>query len=124
MVLVIDDEADIQGLLLDVLSSEGIEAEAAGPLDALEALDRLCPNVVLLDISMPRKDGLETCRALRASVAGRDVPIIMVTASHRPEDAIGAFEVGANDYLAKPFSLSQLRAKAQTWLLRTARPGV
>ncbi len=69
---------------------------------------------------MPKKDGLETCRALRAREAGRDIPVIMLTASRRPEDVIEAFQAGANDYLVKPFALAQLRAKTQTWLLRQA----
>ena len=68
----------------------------------------------------PKKDGLETCRALRALEAGRDIPVIMLTASRHPEDVIEAFQAGANDYLVKPFALAQLRAKTQTWLLRQA----
>ena len=121
--LVADDDPTLAGVVAEALEDDFQVVQALDGEEALAKAEAERPDVVLLDISMPRKDGLETCRALRASAAGRDVPIIMVTASSRPEDAIGAFEVGANDYLAKPFSLSQLRAKAQTWLLRTVRPG-
>jgi DNA-binding response OmpR family regulator len=72
---------------------------------------------------MPGQDAFETCRALRACRAGRETPIIMLSASSRPEDAVRAFEAGANDYIVTPCSPAQLRAKTQTWLLRTARAG-
>ncbi|HYU17195.1 MAG TPA: response regulator [Chloroflexota bacterium] len=119
-VLLADDDEMLGVLVAEAL---GQDVQLVGALDGEEALEKVeteRPDLVLLDVTMPRKDGFETCRALRERQAGHELPIIMLTASRRPEDVIHAFEAGANDYIVKPFSLAQLRAKTHTWLLRKA----
>ena len=119
-VLLADDDEALEMIVAEALGENVRIIRAPDGEDALEKLDSERPDLILLDIIMPKKDGLETCRALRAREAGRDIPVIMLTASRRPEDVIEAFQAGANDYLVKPFALAQLRAKTQTWLLRQA----
>jgi CheY-like chemotaxis protein len=120
-VLLADDDPTLEALVAEVLGEEFRVRQVLDGDGALQTAAAERPDVVLLDVRMPGRDGIETCRALRAAPAGREVPIIMLTASQRPEDLIRAFEAGANDYLTKPFAPAQLRAKTQTWLLRTAR---
>ena len=88
--------------------------------EALSLVQGERPDLFLLDAQVA-PDGLEICRALRASPAGRDLPIIIIAGSWWPEDAAYAFDAGASDYIVRPFSPAQLRAKAHTWLLRTSR---
>jgi CheY-like chemotaxis protein len=122
-VLLADDDPTLAVLVAEALG-EGFRVVQALDSDGalrLAAAER--PDAVLLDVMMPGRDGIETCRALRAGPVGPAVPIIMLTASRRPEHLIRAFEAGANDYLGKPFAIAQLRAKTQTWLLRAATNG-
>jgi CheY-like chemotaxis protein len=121
-VLVADDDPTLAVVVAEALG-EGFRVVQALDSDGalrLAAAER--PDAVLLDVMMPGRDGIETCRALRAGPVGPAVPIIMLTGSRSPEHLIRAFEAGANDYLGKPFAIAQLRAKTQTWLLRAAPP--
>jgi DNA-binding response OmpR family regulator len=121
--LVVAEDPGLAGAVGKALAGEFRVVQARDGESALETVTREGPDVLLLDIDTPGKDGFRTCRELRARMDDRALPIIMVTASPRPEDAIRAFEVGANDYLSKPFNPGQLRAKAQTWMLRASHPG-
>ena len=119
--------ADDDKMLVDTMR-EALEEDFAVETakDGSEAVKKACemrPDVVLVDVTMPKLNGYQTCRFLRDQPETADVPIIMVTGHNEPEDAEKAFEAGATDYLTKPFSISQLRARTQTWLMRAAAAG-
>lgn len=116
MVLIIDDEAEIQGLLLEVLMAEGIEAKAVGPHEALDALRELEPDVVLLDVSMPGLDGYEVLRHLRSDPHLSESFVLMLTGRTRLEDLEAGFESGADDYVTKPFAIDELVARVRRGL--------
>jgi len=90
--------------------------------DIVRTAEREHPDLVLLGVSEDGPEGVAICRALRACPELREVPIIMVAAPGHPEQVVAAFEAGANDYIVRPFSPAQLRAKTHTWLLRSGNP--
>src|SRR5918996_3056295 len=108
-VLVVDDEPAVRAALERALRLEGYAVELAS--DGSEALHRLAlgaPDVVVLDVMMPRVDGLEVCRRLRES--GDRTPVLMLTARDAVEDRVAGLDAGADDYLVKPFALEELHA--------------
>ncbi len=115
-ILVVDDEAHIRELLSLYLRQEGYEVEEAqdGPA-ALELVRRSPPDLVILDIMLPGMDGWEVCRRLREISA---VPVIMLTARDDEEDSIRGLDLGADDYVTKPFSPRQLLARVRAVLRR------
>ncbi len=113
MVVVIDDERDMRELILQVLDGDGIEATAAGPMEALATLNESTPAVVLLDVTMPNIDGYEILRHLRLSPTLRDAFVIMLTARTQLVDIENGFERGADDYLTKPFAIEELVARVR-----------
>ena len=119
-VLVVDDDPAVRDSLRRSLAFNGYEVDVAG--DGEEALRRLGaqrPDAVVLDVLMPRLDGLATCRALRA--AGDDVPVLMLTARDEVSDRVVGLDAGADDYLPKPFALEELLARLRALLRRTVR---
>ncbi len=122
-ILVVDDEDDIRNLLLIQLQREGFSAIAAsnGP-DALEMARRVAPSLVILDLMLPGLSGTEVCRRLRAEPATRDVPIIMLSARSGEIDRVVGFEVGADDYVTKPFSARELLLRVRAVLRRAPAP--
>jgi two-component system response regulator BaeR len=118
-VLVAEDDPRIALLLLDYLHSEGFEAEsiADGEL-ALAAIKRATPDVLILDLNLPRLDGLSICRAVRAF---SDVPILMVTARVDELDRLLGLNSGADDYVCKPFSPREVMARVNALLRRSER---
>jgi DNA-binding response OmpR family regulator len=117
-VLVIDDEREIATIARDYLTRAGYEVTiAADGRSGLEAARRLRPDLIVLDLGLPRLDGLEVARALRQT---SDVPIVMLTARVDESDRLRGFEVGADDYITKPFSPRELVARVAT-VLRRAR---
>jgi two-component system response regulator MprA len=117
-VLVVDDEPALRDALESSLAFEGYEVTTAS--DGLEALDSIAanaPDLVLLDIMMPRLDGLTTVRRLRAR--GDSVPVLMLTARDAVGDRVTGLDVGADDYLAKPFELDELLARVRALLRRS-----
>ena len=123
-ILVGDDEADIRNLLVHVLSREGfgVTAVASGP-EALAAAPGVRPDLVLLDLMLPGMQGTEVCRRMRAEPATAAVPIIMLTARGEEVDRVVGFEVGADDYVTKPFSTRELVLRIRAVLRRgTAEP--
>jgi DNA-binding response OmpR family regulator len=116
-ILIIDDEPEIVRGLEDNLRFEGYETESAtdGEAGLALALGR-APDLVLLDVMMPRMSGWEVCRALRAR--GVDVPVIMLTARAEETDRVQGLELGADDYVTKPFSLRELLARVRAVLRR------
>jgi two-component system, OmpR family, response regulator MprA len=122
-ILVVDDEAAVRESLERSLRFEGYEVVVAG--DGAEALERVRddrPDAVVLDLLMPRVDGLEACRRLRAR--GDDLPVLLLTARDAVADRVNGLDVGADDYLVKPFALEELLARLRALLRRaTATPG-
>jgi len=111
-ILVVDDEEDVRDLIVESLSSSGYEVLEAGSGAAMrEVLAKRVPNLVLLDIGLPGEDGLSLARYLRERY---DLGIIMVTGAGEVIDRIIGLEVGADDYLAKPFDPRELRARIKS----------
>jgi two-component system response regulator RegX3 len=120
-ILVVEDEPAIRGGLVDVLIYHGYEVEAAEEgRDGLAKALSGRHDLVLLDVMLPGLDGFEICRRVRA--ADREQAIIMLTAKGTDEDVIHGLGLGADDYVAKPFSVAQLVARVQAVLRRTAPP--
>jgi two-component system phosphate regulon response regulator PhoB len=114
-ILLVDDEPDIQQLLLFNLKEAGFEPEAQSTGEGgLAAAHRARPRVVLLDLMLPDMSGTEVCRRMRADAALSDVGVLMLTARGDEYDKVLGFEVGADDYVVKPFSVRELvmRVKA------------
>jgi DNA-binding response OmpR family regulator len=115
-VLVVEDEAALQSSLSYNLRKNGFNVIAASDgLEGLQVARRSNPDVVVLDLMLPRMDGLEVCRRLRAET---DVPILMLTAKSEELDKIVGLEMGADDYLTKPFSMRELMARVRALLRR------
>ncbi len=115
-ILVVDDEPVIMELLAYSLRREGYEVTVSpNGLEALELFDKIHPDLVVLDIMLPGIDGLEVCRRLRARSS---VPIIMLTARGDEVDRILGLEIGADDYLPKPFSFRELLARIHSVVRR------
>ncbi len=116
-ILLVDDEPSIISLAKMYLERDGFHAESVGDgLKALEAAQRLRPGLVVLDVMLPGLDGFEVCRRLRG--AGNEVPIIMLTARDDDIDKILGLELGADDYLTKPFNPRELVARVKAILRR------
>jgi two-component system alkaline phosphatase synthesis response regulator PhoP len=108
-ILVVDDEMYIVNILDFTLAGEGWEVVSAGNgEDALRTLLKFEPDLVILDVMMPRIDGVEVCRAIKAREESSDTPVIMLTAKDRDKDKESALDAGADLYLTKPFSPSRL----------------
>ena len=116
LVLVVDDEASYRDALAVALTAEGFLVEtAADGVEALERFEASHPALILLDVMLPRVSGIDVCRQIRAKSR---VPIIMVTARASEIDAVVGLEVGADDYVAKPFRLRELVARVRAALRR------
>ena len=116
-VLVVDDEPEIVRLVRDYLERAGFEvAVARGGEEALRAVRRRRPDLVVLDLGLPGMDGLDVARELRRAGA---LPIIMLTARTEEADRVAGLELGADDYVAKPFSPRELVARVRAVLRRT-----
>jgi CheY-like chemotaxis protein len=119
--LVADDDADIRELAVSVLESIGCAVVAAGDgLAALELAAQSPPALAVLDIRMPKLDGLEVTRRLKADPATSAVPVIVVSASVSDQQQQAAVDAGADAFLAKPFRVAELRAVARRLLRPTA----
>jgi adenylate cyclase len=116
-ILVIEDEpANIQ-TLSTILKERGYQISiATNGRQALEVLERIRPDLILLDIMMPEMDGFETCRRIKAAAAWPEIPIIFLTAKTDTADIVRGFELGAVDYVAKPFNAHELLARVNTHL--------
>jgi two-component system response regulator MprA len=120
-VLVVDDEPAVRRALERALRLESYDvALAADGEEALDALAQSPADAVILDVAMPRLDGLEVCRRLRQ--AGDRTPVLMLTARDAIDDRVSGLDVGADDYLVKPFALRELQARLRA-LLRRAGDG-
>jgi CheY-like chemotaxis protein len=123
-ILMVDDDPEIINLLSLTLQGDGFRLLAASDGDTALAMSRAeHPDLVLLDWSMPGRNGLEVCRALRADpeLKLREVPVVMLTVQAEREHTAAGFAAGASDYLVKPFKLTHVRARVHAWLLRSRR---
>jgi len=119
-ILVVDDDQAVRDSLARSLQYVGYDVTTAvDGVDALAKLSAMRPDAVIMDVMMPRLDGLETTRSLRAS--GNDVPILVLTAREAIGDRVDGLDAGADDYMAKPFSFEELQARLRA-LTRRARP--
>jgi len=116
-VLIVDDTPRNINVLANVLSREGhlISAATSGK-QAFTIIEKIVPDLILLDIMMPEMDGFEVCRRLKASPKTSNIPIIFLTAKTESEDIVTGFEMGAVDYVTKPFTASVLVARVRTHL--------
>src|SRR5207244_13116163 len=119
VILVVEDDRDIRSLLAEFLKREGFSVEVAEDgAGADRALSRMTPDLVVLDLMLPGEDGLSICRRLRARGA---TPILMLTAKNDDIDRIVGLELGADDYLGKPFNPRELLARIRAILRRVER---
>ena len=122
-ILLVDDEPSIIQLARMYIEREGFQtASASDGEKAIEAAERLKPALIVLDVMLPKLDGFDVCRALRGR--GNLVPIIMLTARDEDIDKIIGLELGADDYLTKPFNPRELVARIKAILRRADRPDV
>jgi DNA-binding response OmpR family regulator len=115
-ILVVEDEISLQETLIYNLKKQGYEVDAVGDgLEALHAAREGKPDLILLDIMLPGMDGFEVCRTLRQEM---NTPVLMLTAREDEVDRVVGLEVGADDYLTKPFSMRELIARVKAMLRR------
>jgi two-component system KDP operon response regulator KdpE len=116
-ILIVDDEPSILGTMAPLLRSRGYEVSTAmSSKAALESIERLNPDLIVLDLGLPDMDGVELCRLLRD---GRSTPIIVLSARGAESDKVSALDAGADDYVTKPFGAEELLARARVALRRT-----
>ncbi len=118
-ILLADDEPDMLWALTHGLSSEGyILHTASNGVAALEAIERIAPDMAILDVTMPQLDGLEVCRHIRRSPTQAGMSVLMLTACKESTQVIAGLDCGADDYVTKPFELGELRARIRALLRR------
>jgi DNA-binding response OmpR family regulator len=122
-VLVVEDEPHIIESLSFLMKRAGHKVRIARDGDAaIRTMEAETPDLVLLDIALPRRDGLEVCRAIRAEARWRDVRVIMLTARGRELDRRKGLETGADDYILKPFSTSEVVQRVESLLAQGPLP--
>lgn len=118
-ILVVDDEIDLLDLVELNLKREGFETlRAENGRQVFEQLERVTPSLVLLDLMLPDMSGTEICRRLRAQPATKDIPVIILSAKGEEIDRVVGFEIGADDYVTKPFSVRELILRVRAVLRR------
>ena len=121
LVLVADDEEDIRSLVSVRLKRAGYDViTAADGEEALLLVTARLPDLVVLDMMMPKATGLEVAHNMREQATTKDIPIILLTARAQEADVVSGFEAGADDYMKKPFSPHDLQARVQALLERSA----
>ncbi len=122
-VLIVEDEHDIRDLLEYNLARDGFTVRAVGTGEqALAEVSKLPPDLILLDLMLPGIDGLQVCRRLKSDAATANIPILMLTAKAEENDVVTGLELGADDYIAKPFSPKVVVARARAVLRRMTEP--
>ena len=118
-ILIVEDEEDVMELIRYNLAKEGFNCDAAyDGREALKKAQAILPDLVLLDLMLPEVDGLEVCKKLKNSPQTEHIPIVMVTAKGDEADIVAGLELGADDYITKPFSPRVLMARVKTVLRR------
>lgn len=116
-VLIVDDEPNIVLSLKFLISQQGYETRTAGSgEEALQAISEQVPDLVLLDIMMPKPDGYEVCQKIRSTPEWKEIPVIMLTAKGRDVERQKGFAMGADDYITKPFATHELVTKVRAIL--------
>jgi two-component system, OmpR family, alkaline phosphatase synthesis response regulator PhoP len=122
MIYIADDELNIRKLIAFGLKDSGFEtAEFANGTQLLAAVKQRVPDAIILDWMMPQPDGLAVCRMLRENESTHEIPVLMLTARGEEIDRVIGLEIGADDYIVKPFSMKELCARVRAVLRRTAR---
>ncbi len=122
-ILIVDDERDLVDLLTINLQKAGYQTSAAlNGRQALAALEVAHPDLILLDLMLPEISGIEVARRVRTDPATAQIPIVMLTAKGTEGDQLAGLTMGADDYIAKPFSMRVLLARVEAVLRRTAKP--
>lgn len=122
-ILIVEDERDIGELVVHLLQREGFIATRVGDgRTALARIEAELPDLVILDLMLPDMDGLEICKYLRQDAEFASVPVIMLTARTEETDRVLGLELGADDYVTKPFSVRELVARVKAVLRRRAKP--
>jgi DNA-binding response OmpR family regulator len=120
-ILVVEDEKTIAELVAEALKRRGYRVEMAHDGDnGLLAAETSLPDLVILDVMLPGMDGWEVCRRIRENPSTRNIPVLMLTARREERDLLAGFDVGADDYMKKPFSVNELAARVRS-LLRRAK---
>ncbi|HEX4327651.1 MAG TPA: response regulator transcription factor [Burkholderiales bacterium] len=123
LVLMIEDDARLAAMVVDYLGRSGYAVVHAGTAaEGRAQLQRQSFGLVILDLMLPDADGLEVCKQIRSGSGGADLPIVMLTAKGDPLDRVIGLELGADDYLAKPFEPRELLARIRAVLRRTRAP--
>lgn len=112
-ILVVDDEAENRAALEDLFRGEYEVISARDGLEALERIQQAKPDLVVLDILMPRLDGLQTCHRLRQREETRGLPVILLTSKNEPQTEVFGLDLGADDFIPKPFNKEVLRARVK-----------
>jgi len=116
-ILIVDDVKKNIQVLGNILKKEEYQINVAmNGIQALKLVNKVVPDLILLDVMMPEMDGFETCKNLKASSKTRDIPVIFLTAKTEVEDIVKGFELGAVDYVTKPFNLIHLLRNIKTIL--------
>ena len=123
-VLVVEDEESLHALLQYNLEKEGFSVDVAvDGEEALMMIDERAPDIVILDWMLPKVSGIEVCRRLRGRAQTRNLPIIMLTARGEESDRVRGLDTGADDYMVKPFSMTEFTARVRA-VLRRIRPAL
>lgn len=118
-ILVVEDEKDIIEVLRYYLEKENYRAHIAQDgFTAIELAGKIVPNLILLDLMLPKLDGIEVCKRLKSNKRLRDIPIVMLTAKAEEVDKVRGLELGADDYVTKPFSAKELMARIKAHIRR------
>lgn len=119
-IFVVEDDMDISEILIDNLSREGYRINAySDGAEAFDAISKHLPDLVLLDLNLPGMSGIEVCKYMRSNELTAEIPVIMLTARSEEIDKIIGFEMGADDYVTKPFSPRELLARVKVHLKRS-----
>ena len=121
-IVIVDDDPDLGPAIREALSNEDVRVETPGDARAaLPVILRGAPDLVILDVNMPGMSGWELCAILRRQSGTRAVPILFLTGRHEVKDRITAMQFGGSDYIAKPFSVEELRRKVRALLFQERR---
>lgn len=116
-ILIVDDDPDVVEILTETFNKKGYRTESAlNGEEALDKYDSFKPDLVVLDVILPKKDGFEVCDEIRARDIHNDIPVIMVSADYIPDSMVKGFRSGAHDYIKKPFSLKEILTKVDNFL--------
>ena len=122
MIYIVEDDSDIRELVTYALGTQGLEARGfAAPGEFWQAIRGEMPSLVLLDIMLPEEDGLEILKKLRADTRTKRLPVIMLTAKSTEFEKVRGLDLGADDYIPKPFGMMELISRVRALLRRTAQ---